>query len=249
VYDAFVLFIDATVHLLQGEYDRASQEVDAALALGRKSHGVNAEQSWAGHMFVHAWDQGRLASLHPMLENLEGPGGLPIWDIARAATAIAAGEPESARATLERLVDTTVHVPDNSLWTTEVALLVEIARSLGDVERSEVLLRELTPYTDRLVISGLGRVSIGPVARYAAIAAMVIGRHEEADRLFDVAARRCRELAAIPQLARTHHDHAAVKAALGDGAAAERLAARARELADRVGVVLGDLSLTGAAAR
>jgi tetratricopeptide (TPR) repeat protein len=249
VYDAFVLFIDASLHLLQGDYERASSLVDAGLALGRKSHGVNAEQSWAGHMFVHAWDQGRLASLHPMLEGLEGPGGLPIWDIARAATAIAAGDPDPARATLEQLVDTTVHVNDNSLWTTSVALLVEVARSLGDLERSEVLLRELTPYTDRLVISGLGRVSIGPVARYAAVAAMVLGRYEEADRLFDVAAQLCRDLAAIPQLARTHHDHATVKAALGDEAAAQRLSDRARELADRVGLVLGDLSMTGAAAR
>jgi hypothetical protein len=77
---------------------------------------------------------------------------------------------------------------------------------------------------------------------------MVLGRYEEADRLFDVAARRCRELAAIPQLARTHHDHATVKAALGDDAAALRLSERARELADQVGLVLGDLTVTGAAA-
>ena len=48
-------------------------------------------------------------------------------------------------------------------------------------------------------------------------------------------------------LARNHHDWAAVKSALGDEAAAMKLAGRA-ELADRVGMVLGDLTVTGAAA-
>jgi DNA-binding SARP family transcriptional activator len=248
VYDAFVLFIDATLHLLQGEYEESSRLVNAALEMGRKSHGPNAEQAWAGHMFVHYWDQGRLAELHPVLDGLQGPGGLPIWDIARAATGIAAGELDAARATLERLVDTTVHFDDNSLWLTEAALLVEVARALGDVERCEVLLRELTPYVGRLVISGLGRVSIGPVARYAGIAALATGRMEQADELFELSAKQCRELAAVPQLARSHHDWAAVKSALGDEAAAAKLSDRARALADRVGLVLGDLTVAGAAA-
>jgi hypothetical protein len=37
-----------------------------------------------------------------------------------------------------------------------------------------------------------------------------------------------------------------VKSALGDEAAARRLTERARELADRVGMVLGDLTVAGA---
>jgi hypothetical protein len=78
---------------------------------------------------------------------------------------------------------------------------------------------------------------------------MVVGDVEEADAHFEVAARQCRELAAIPHLARTHHDWATVKAALGDDASAMRLEARARELAERVGMVLGDLTAPAAAAR
>ena len=249
VYDAFVLFIDATLHLLQGAYEESSRLVDAGLELGRKSHGPNAEQAWAAHMFVQAWDQGRLAELHPVVQGLEGPNGLPIWDIARTATGIAAGDLDGARAGLAELVDPEIHVPDNSLWLTSVTLLVEVARALGDLERCEVLRRELEPHVGKLVIGGLGRVSLGPVARFVAVASLVTGRYEEADELFDLAARQCRELAAIPQLARTHLDWAAAKSALGDEAAAMKLSARAYELADRVGMVVGDLTVTSAAAR
>ena len=53
----------------------------------------------------------------------------------------------------------------------------------------------------------------------------------------------------MPQLARTHLDWAAVKSALGDEAAAMKLSARAYELADRVGMVVGDLTVSSAAAR
>jgi tetratricopeptide (TPR) repeat protein len=246
VYDAFVLFIDATLTLLQGDYDESTRLVNAGLELGRKSHGGNAEQAWAGHMFVQAWDQGRLASLLPVLEGMEGPGGLPIWDIARAAAGLAAGDTGPAHETLAALVDDEVHVNDNSLWLTSVGLLVEVARAVDDVPRCEVLFRELSPYVDRIAISGLGRVSLGPVARFSGIAALVTGRYEEADELFDRSARLCRELAAVPVLARNHHDWAAVKSALGDEAAARRLTERARELADRVGMVLGDLTVAGA---
>ena len=247
VYDAFVLFIDATLTLLQGDYEKSTRLVDAALELGRKSHGSNAEHAWAGHMFVQAWDQGRLASLLPVLEGMEGPGGLPIWDIARAASGLAAGQTDGAHATLAALVDDEVHISDNSLWLTSVGLLVEVARAVGDTERCEVLLRELTPYEGRIGISGLGRVSIGPVARFSGVAALVTGQYERADRLFDLSAKQCRELAAVPVLARNHHDWATVKSALGDEGAAVRLADRARELADRVGMVLGDLTVTAAA--
>ena len=146
------------------------------------------------------------------------------------------------------LVDDEVHISDNSLWLTSVGLLVEVARAVGDTERCEVLLRELTPYVGRIGISGLGRVSIGPVARFAGVAALVTGQYERADQLFDLSARQCRELAAVPVLARNHHDWAAVKSALGDEGAAVRLADRARELADRVGMVLGDFTVTAAAA-
>ena len=59
--------------------------------------------------------------------------GLPIWDIARAASGLAAGQTEAAHATLAALVDDEVHVSDNSLWLTSVGLLVEVARAVGDV--------------------------------------------------------------------------------------------------------------------
>lgn len=201
------------------------------MAVGRKSHGPNAEQAWAGHAFVRAWDQGGLAGLTDIVAAMEGPQSLPIWQVAHAACSVAAGRFDDAQATLARHVDGRLDLEDNSLWLTTACLLVEVARALGDVERSAVLHRELSPYAGRIVVSGLGRVSIGPVSRYAGVAAQVAGQSAEADILLSQAATQCHSVGATPYLARTLDDHAAVRSALGDEDGARRSRERARTLA------------------
>lgn len=243
VYDAFVLFLDATQLLIQGDYDTSARLCDEAVVLGRQSHGPNAEQTWAGHAFIRAWDRGELAGLLDLVAGAHEVAGMPIWTLAHAACSIAAGRPDDARRTLEVFVGPDgVALDDNSLWLSGTSLLVEIARSLGDVERSKVLRSALDPYVGRMVVSGLGRASLGPVSRFAATAAMVAGDAADADRLFRMAEDQCRRLRARPHLARALHDHAAVLRLRGDTEAADHLAAEASALAADVGVVLGPLA-------
>jgi hypothetical protein len=242
VYDTFALFMDATRLLLEGDYETAGRMADDALSLGRTSHGPNAEQAWAGHIFVHHFDHGQLAQLVDVLSRLEGPHGQPIWQVAHGACALAAGDPAPAKQVLADLVTDHIVPEDNSLWTTTVALLIELARCVGDVERSQVLLDGLRPYADRVVISGLGRVSLGPASRFAAIAAEVTGRLDEAEAFLLQSAEQCRLLRARPNLARTWWELAEVKDLQGEGAVADDLRRRAHALADPLGVVLGPLA-------
>lgn len=245
-YDAFVGFIDATMRLMRGDYEGSAKLADEALVRGLQSHGVNAEQAWSGQAFIRAWDQGQLGNLVELAEQAAArPPYLPIWRVALAAALVANGRPEEARPALEELVtdDGLQHNPD-SLWLVAGGLLVEIARELGDAHRAAILLRELEPYVGRITMSGLGRASLGPVARFAGIAAHVAGDLDRADLLLTMAAAQSREIGAVPHEARALYDRAAVLAERdgpGDADEASRLRERALALAEPIGLVLGGL--------
>jgi len=245
VYDAFVGFMDATRLLLQGEYARSAQLADDALVRGLQSHGVNAEMAWAGQAFIRAWDRGELTGLTDIVDQAAGRAPhLAIWRVGRAMCMIASGRPEEARPTLEELVTEVGvrHNPD-SLWLALTALLVEIARALDDRERATILLRELLPYRGRLVMTGLGRASLGPADRFVGVAAHVAGDLQLADEALAAAVEQARSMAAVPHVARALFDRAAVVHDLrGDDAEAEALRHRAKRLADRVGLVLDSLA-------
>lgn len=254
VYDAFVGFIDATMRLLRGDYEGSAKLADEALVRGLQSHGVNAEQAWSGQAFIRAWDQGTLGELVGMAEQAAArPPHLPIWRVALAACLVAAGRPEEARPVLEELVaDEGIQHNRDSLWLVVGGLLVEIARELGDRDRAAILLRELEAYAGRITMSGLGRASLGPVSRFAGVAAQVSGDLDRADKLLAMAAEQSHDIGALPHEARALFDRAAVLAERGrpgDAAEAERLRAKAIELAEPIGLVLGTLGATAAARR
>ena len=247
VYDAFVGFMDATRLLLQGEYARSAQLADDALVRGLQSHGVNAEMAWAAQTFIRAWDRGELAGLTDIVEQAAGqPPHLAIWGAGRALCLIASGRPEEARPVLEAFVSEAgvKHNPD-SLWLALTSLLVEVARAVDDRDRAAILLRELLPYRGRMVMTGLGRASLGPADRFVGVAAHVAGDLQLADEALAAAVEQARSMAAVPHVARALFDRAAVVHDLrGDDAEAEALRQRARRLADRVGLVLDSLAVS-----
>lgn len=251
VYDAFVGFMDATMRLLRGDYEASAKLADEALVRGLQSHGVNAEQAWSGQAFIRAWDQGRLGDLVDLAEQAAArPPHLPIWRVALGACLVAVGRPDDARPVLEELVtDEGIQHNRDSLWLVVGGLLVEIARELRDRQRAAILLRELEPYAGRITMSGLGRASLGPVSRFAGVAAHVCGDLERADALLAQAAEQSHDIGAVPHEARALHDRAAVLAERdgpGDAEAAALLRRRAVELAEPIGLVLGGLGVPAA---
>ena len=104
-----------------------------------------------------------------------------LWQIARLGALVDAGRRDEVRPIFEELVgDDGVHLPDNQMFLISACALVAAAAALGDTERAGVLRRALEPYADRLAVSGLGGISIGPVSRYVGVAAMVSGDLESA---------------------------------------------------------------------
>ena len=126
----------------------SAQLADDALVRGLHSHGVNAEQAWAGQAYIRAWDQGQLAGLTEIVEQAAArPPHLAIWQVGQGAVPGGHRPADEARPVLEAMVtaDGIRHNPD-SLFLAMGALLVEVARALGDSERAAILLRELQPY-------------------------------------------------------------------------------------------------------
>ncbi|MGD9705031.1 MAG: hypothetical protein AB7V74_21760, partial [Acidimicrobiia bacterium] len=247
VYDAFVGFIDAMFRLLRGDYEGSAKLADEALVRGLQSHGVNAEQAWAGQAFIRAWDRGTLGDLVELAEQAAArPPHLPIWRVALGASLVASGRADEARPVLEELV-TPEGIQHNrdSLWLVAGGLLVEMARELGDRDRAAILRRELEPYTGRITMSGLGRASLGPVTRFVGVAAHVSGDLDGADALLAMAVEQAYDIGAVPHEARALCDRAAVLAERdgpGDATESARLRERAIELAEPIGLVLGGLA-------
>jgi len=246
VYDAFVGFLDATLALMRGEYERSAHLADEALLRGLQSHGVNAEQAWSGQAFVRAWDRGELAGMLDLVEQAASrPPHLPIWRVALGTCLAAAGRPDEAAPILAEVVTEEHgirHNPD-SLYLAMGALLVEIAREVGDRERAAILLRELEPYHGRLIVTGLGRASLGPSDRIIGVAAHLVGDYDKADHHLTASADLCRRIGAVPHYARSLFDRATLLDERDGhgGEEAENLRARAEKLAGRIGLVLGSL--------
>jgi hypothetical protein len=246
VYDAFVGFFDATVALLRGEYERSAQLADEALLRGLQSHGVNAEQAWSGQTFIRAWDRGELATMTSLVEQAAArPPFLNIWKVAFAACLVASGRGDEARPVLDELItpDGIAHNPD-SLYLAIGALLVEIAREVGTPQHAELLCKHLLPYRGRVIVTGLGRASLGPLDRFIGVAAFMAGDLQLADQLLAGAVAQSQAMMAVPHAARAMFDRAAVlDARFGPGGAeATALRDEALRMAEPIGLVVGGLA-------
>lgn len=246
VYDAFVGFFDATVALLRGEYERSAQLADEALLRGLQSHGVNAEQAWSGQTFIRAWDRGELATMTSLVEQAAArPPHLAIWKVALAACLVSSGRGDEARPVLDELItpDGIAHNPD-SLYLAIGALLVEIAREVGTPHHAELLCKHLLPYRGRVIVTGLGRASLGPLDRFIGVAAFMAGDLQLADQLLAGAVAQSQAMMAVPHVARAMYDRATVlDARFGLGSAeAAALRDEALRLAEGIGLVVGGLA-------
>ena len=197
VYESFACSIEATRRLLRGDYRESSLLADEALSVGSSTHGPNAPEAWLGNRIVCAWDHGRLAEFSGVVSAAAADyQDRSTWRIFDALCRLAAGNSARACSLLDHVVATNgVDVDDDSLWAAGVAVLVEMARALDDRRAAAVLASATRPYADRIVVCGLGRVSLGPMARFAGVAAHLAGDLDSADELLTRAERRCRDLA------------------------------------------------------
>jgi len=198
-----VPLFNATRAMLEGRLRDAERFAAEAFAVGRRAQAQNAAQLYATQLFALRAEQGRLSELEPSLEEFgRRYPAAPIWRAASAFSLSVLGRTEDARRAFEAMTGGHVaQVPRDGDWLSTVALLVRTGARIGYARRTGELGELLAPYTERAVIAGRGAICLGPVSRFAGIAAATVGRTAEAIGLLEHALAMARRWGAEPMVA------------------------------------------------
>lgn len=227
----YVPLFRATRALLDGRLAEAERFAGEAFAIGRGTQAQNAAQLYAVQLFALRAEQGRLGEIEQSLEEFgRRYPAAPVWRAAAAFALATLGRTEDARRAFEALaVGGLADVPRDGEWLTTVSLLVGAGARLGDTRRVGELGDLLAPYADRAVIAGRGAICLGPVSRFAGIAAAAMGRHDEAISHLDLALTMARRWGAEPIVAAVRFELADVLDRSEDSAAVDRARTLRRE--------------------
>jgi tetratricopeptide (TPR) repeat protein len=237
----YVPLFRSTRALLEGRLADAERFSGEAFAIGRETQAQNAAQLYAVQLFALRTEQGRLGEIQQSLEEFgRRYPAAPVWRAAAAYALASLGRRDDARRAFEALAaGGLAEVPRDGEWLTTVSLLVGAGAQLGDTRRVGELGDLLTPYVDQAVIAGRGAICLGPVARFAGMAAAAMGRDEEAIGHLDHALTVARRWGAEPIVAAVRLELAEVLARSPDLNAAERSSTLRREglaAAERLGL-------------
>lgn len=226
----YVPLFGATRALLEGRLADAERLAAQAFAVGRGTQAQNAAQLYATQLFALRAEQGRLSEVEQSLEEFgRRYPAAPVWRAAAAFALAVLGRTEDARRAFEALTARHVaEVPRDGEWLSTVALLVRTGARIGDAGRTAELGELLEPHTERAVIAGRGAICLGPVSRFAGIAAAAAGRTGEAIAHLEHALATARRWGAEPMVAGIRLELAEVLDRSGSASADHEK--RAREL-------------------
>ncbi len=231
----YVPLFSAARALLQGRLVEAEQFAGEAFAVGRGAQAQNAAQLYAVQLFALRTEQGRLTEVEQSLEEFgRRYPAAPVWRAAAAYALAVLGRVDESRRAFEALTATgagVAEIPRDGEWLATVALLVRTGARLGDGRRTAALGALLEPYVERAVIAGRGAICLGPVSRFAGLAAAAGGRRAEAVSHLEHALAVARRWGAEPLIAGMQLELADVLCAAVAGAACSADdEARARQL-------------------
>lgn len=241
LYDVYTAFMQASTALSRGQYAVARRLADAALERGLASHGRNAVTIHATVWFQIHHDLGTLATTIDECERHAATGNR-MWSVALAAAHALSGDLDAGRRGFERIIDVEgLHLYEPTAMLLINCRLVEVGAALGDRERTAAVAATLAPYDGCVASSGIGGVTIGPVARYLGLAALVAGDLDDAVDILQRAVDMASRDGMTPHEAAARHDLARAlrqRRGLGDGARADTEAATAASLAATIGLHL-----------
>ena len=227
-----------------GRFDEAERLMAESAEIGREVRGSISELAATAQLLVIRLLQGRMAELEAPLRALaDTHPGMVGLRCALAELLVQAGRPEEARAELERLTGAGLDgLPRDNVHVVMLALLAEVATDLGDEARAGAIYEWLEPYAGRWVVSP-GAAPLWPVERSLGRVAAALGDVDRALAHLAEARRQGERLETLPTVALTALDEAALLAARGEPADAERVA----RLAGEARILAEDLGMDGVA--
>jgi class 3 adenylate cyclase/tetratricopeptide (TPR) repeat protein len=234
------IIIEAALATASGRFADAKRLAAEAIerAGGRTTLVVLA---YAGQIVAARMEQGRVEEVITTLRGLDDLGyTLLPWRTMLAGAFADAGQPDRARAELDRLSDVgwhgLLHVYGSAL---SVRYLTELARRLDEPDRAELLLPQVRPWAGQMLVVVAGTSIEGASDRAIGHLLATLGRYDEADAAY-VAGATMERAAGFPSLlARTEYWHA--RALLDRGKPGDT--ARAHVLLDEVLTITSELGM------
>ena len=199
----YVPLFSAARALLQGRLREAEQFAADAFAVGRGTQAQNAAQLYAVQLFALRAEQGRLEEVEQSLEEFgRRYPAAPVWRAASAFALAALGRIEDARRSFDAMTaGGIVDIPRDGEWLATISLLARTGARIGDERRAGELCALLEPYAEHAVIVGRGAICLGPVSRFAGLAAAAAGRRDAAVGHLEHALAMARRWGAEPMVA------------------------------------------------
>ena len=182
--------------LLVGDAEEAERWANVALQIGADTGQPDSLMAFGANLASIRWHQGRLDEIIPLIAQAAADNpGLPGFQAAYAVMLCECGRSDEARPLFEtaRSVDFH-HAAYDWIWLTTTTLWADTAAWLSDVSAAGLLFERLAPFETQGVTSG--RTVTGTVGMYLARLATVLGRDDDALRLFERADAQLRALGA-----------------------------------------------------
>ena len=209
-----IVYLTATREHMDG--DLVAAEATAAEGLGPRCNGIAESRRFASYgaqIIAIRGDQGRLAELVPMLEELvTDQPDVAAWRAVLAGALGAGGDCERAGREFDLVAhDGFAPLPRDFTWSGSMTLLTRGIAATGDRRRARLAYDALVPYTGRM--SWSGSCTLGPIDQALGEAAAAFGDHARARSHFSRAVELTERLRAPRMLARAR---AGLDAALPD---------------------------------
>jgi len=134
-----------------------------------------------------------------------------IWRPGLALIYCDLGWEQEARAQFEALAaNDFAAIPRDALWVGSLAYLAEVCAFLNDRTRAATLYSLLLPYAEHALVVGFAVVCYGAAARFLGLLAATMARWAEAEEHYKVALRMNARMEALPWLAHTQAQYAAM---------------------------------------
>ena len=199
----YVPLFAAARALLQGRLPEAEQFAAEAFAVGRGTQAQNAAQLYAVQLFALRAEQGRLEEVEQSLEEFgRRYPAAPVWRAAAAFALAVLGRIDDARRSFDAMTAGGVaDIPRDGEWLATISLLARTGARIGATERAGELCALLEPHAEQAVIAGRGAICLGPVSRFAGLAAATAGRRDAAVAHLEHALAMARRWGAEPIVA------------------------------------------------
>jgi tetratricopeptide (TPR) repeat protein len=231
--------------LMEGRFEDSERLARQALDLGQRAQSSNARMMADYTQLTEAFRQaGRFEDMEEQwrrfVEAFPEMASVADW-IAFALATVGQGNQAKARADLERLTASgaVTALGGGGMWIVMTVFMAEVAAGVRSVPAAKVLYAALRPFGPQFVICGTAGATYGSVWRHLALLADVLGRPDEAAEHFERAIDAHRAAGALPYLAHTQREFAAMLLGRGrpeDRQRADRLLAEATETYRRLGM-------------